>query len=163
MFWLSHHLSLYSFAFCIQQIFRNIGWSLEPQRSATSETGVWLQREIVWWTYPLCAVVDGWLRTYGPFIVLRFSVIGVVQMVNKQVGAFTKADEEAFETFAIYCGLALHHAKVSKQLNSLMCYRLCHSSMLSWIDFATFAAKTASGSWDIWPRALSFPWVVCLH
>ncbi len=33
-------------------------------------------------------------------------------MVNKLHGVFTKADEEAFETFAIYCGLALHHAKV---------------------------------------------------
>lgn len=33
-------------------------------------------------------------------------------MVNKIDGVFTKADEESFETFAIYCGLALHHAKV---------------------------------------------------
>lgn len=41
-----------------------------------------------------------------------FSIIGVVQMVNKIDGVFTKADEESFETFAIYCGLALHHAKV---------------------------------------------------
>ncbi len=40
------------------------------------------------------------------------SIIGVVQMVNKLNGLFTKADEESFETFAIYCGLALHHAKV---------------------------------------------------
>jgi cAMP and cAMP-inhibited cGMP 3',5'-cyclic phosphodiesterase 10 len=40
------------------------------------------------------------------------SVIGVVQMVNKQTGVFTIADEESFETFAIYCGLALHHAKL---------------------------------------------------
>ena len=41
-----------------------------------------------------------------------FSIIGVVQMVNKLSGTFTKSDEESFETFAIYCGLALHHAKV---------------------------------------------------
>ena len=41
------------------------------------------------------------------------SVIGVVQMVNKKNGLFTRADEQAFETFAVYCGLALHHAKVS--------------------------------------------------
>ena len=33
-------------------------------------------------------------------------------MVNKLNGVFVKADEESFETFAIYCGLALHHAKV---------------------------------------------------
>ena len=42
-----------------------------------------------------------------------FSVIGVVQMVNKLSGTFNRNDEEAFETFAIYCGLALYHAKVS--------------------------------------------------
>ena len=34
-------------------------------------------------------------------------------MVNKLSGTFTKSDEESFETFAIYCGLALHHAKVN--------------------------------------------------
>jgi cAMP and cAMP-inhibited cGMP 3',5'-cyclic phosphodiesterase 10 len=33
-------------------------------------------------------------------------------MVNKHEGVFTSADEESFETFDIYCGLALHHAKV---------------------------------------------------
>jgi hypothetical protein len=44
--------------------------------------------------------------------ILFYSIIGVVQMVNKQEGVFTSADEESFETFAIYCGLALHHAKV---------------------------------------------------
>ena len=43
---------------------------------------------------------------------MYFSIIGVVQMVNKLDGQFTKADEESFETFAVYCGLALHHAKV---------------------------------------------------
>ncbi|XP_043242921.1 probable 3',5'-cyclic phosphodiesterase pde-5 [Amphibalanus amphitrite] len=43
----------------------------------------------------------------------RGVVIGVVQMVNKTTGAyFTKADEENFEFFAVYCGLALHHAKL---------------------------------------------------
>ena len=41
-----------------------------------------------------------------------FSLIGVVQMVNKKQGVFTTADEKAFQTFAVYCGLALHHAKV---------------------------------------------------
>uniref|UniRef100_A0A1B0CY76 Phosphodiesterase n=1 Tax=Lutzomyia longipalpis TaxID=7200 RepID=A0A1B0CY76_LUTLO len=45
-------------------------------------------------------------------IFIRGNVIGVVQMVNKHSGYFTKEDEEAFETFAIYCGLALHHAKL---------------------------------------------------
>ncbi|XP_072170370.1 probable 3',5'-cyclic phosphodiesterase pde-5 [Diadema setosum] len=45
-------------------------------------------------------------------IYIRGSVIGVVQMVNKKNGNFTRADEQAFETFAVYCGLALHHAKL---------------------------------------------------
>ncbi|XP_055540306.1 probable 3',5'-cyclic phosphodiesterase pde-5 isoform X2 [Wyeomyia smithii] len=45
-------------------------------------------------------------------IFIRGSVIGVVQMINKRTGYFTKEDEEAFEMFAVYCGLALHHAKL---------------------------------------------------
>ncbi|KAK9880858.1 hypothetical protein WA026_013183 [Henosepilachna vigintioctopunctata] len=45
-------------------------------------------------------------------IFIRGSIIGVVQMVNKHQGLFTKDDEKAFEMFAIYCGLALHHAKL---------------------------------------------------
>ncbi|XP_076341092.1 putative 3',5'-cyclic phosphodiesterase pde-5 [Tachypleus tridentatus] len=45
-------------------------------------------------------------------IFIRNNVIGVVQMVNKESGPFSKADEEAFATFATYCGLALHHAKL---------------------------------------------------
>ncbi|GMR52448.1 hypothetical protein PMAYCL1PPCAC_22643, partial [Pristionchus mayeri] len=45
-------------------------------------------------------------------IFIRTSVIGVVQMINKKEGIFNKADEDAFEMFAVYCGLALHHAKL---------------------------------------------------
>ncbi|XP_023234768.1 probable 3',5'-cyclic phosphodiesterase pde-5 [Centruroides sculpturatus] len=45
-------------------------------------------------------------------IFIRNHVIGVVQMVNKVNGSFSKIDEEAFATFATYCGLALHHAKL---------------------------------------------------
>lgn len=37
-------------------------------------------------------------------------------MVNKKVGDFTKEDEDAFVTFATYCGLALDHAKVNTLL-----------------------------------------------
>ncbi len=34
-------------------------------------------------------------------------------MINKTDGGFfTTEDEEAFEMFAVYCGLALHHAKL---------------------------------------------------
>lgn len=45
-------------------------------------------------------------------IFIRGSVIGVVQMVNKRSAYFTIEDQEAFEMFAVYCGLALHHAKL---------------------------------------------------
>ncbi|XP_001664102.2 probable 3',5'-cyclic phosphodiesterase pde-5 [Aedes aegypti] len=45
-------------------------------------------------------------------IFIRGNIIGVVQMVNKRSGYFSKEDEEAFEMFAVYCGLALHHAKL---------------------------------------------------
>ncbi|XP_069948734.1 probable 3',5'-cyclic phosphodiesterase pde-5 isoform X3 [Cherax quadricarinatus] len=45
-------------------------------------------------------------------IFIRGNVIGVMQMVNKAYGVFSKEDEESFEMFAIYCGLALHHAKL---------------------------------------------------
>ncbi|EGT38371.1 hypothetical protein CAEBREN_30102 [Caenorhabditis brenneri] len=45
-------------------------------------------------------------------ILIRGVVIGVVQMVNKHNGSFTRQDEDAFEVFAVYCGLALHHAKL---------------------------------------------------
>lgn len=45
-------------------------------------------------------------------IFIRGNIIGVVQMVNKRSGFFSKEDEEAFEMFAVYCGLALHHAKL---------------------------------------------------
>ncbi|XP_041358670.1 probable 3',5'-cyclic phosphodiesterase pde-5 isoform X2 [Gigantopelta aegis] len=49
-------------------------------------------------------------------IYIRGNVIGVVQMVNKLNGTFSRTDEEAFETFAIYCGLALHHAKLYEKI-----------------------------------------------
>ncbi|XP_022097023.1 probable 3',5'-cyclic phosphodiesterase pde-5 isoform X1 [Acanthaster planci] len=47
----------------------------------------------------------------------RGNVIGVVQMVNKKQGYFTKVDEQAFETFAVFCGLALHHAKLYDKIH----------------------------------------------
>uniref|UniRef100_A0A915PFD0 Phosphodiesterase n=1 Tax=Setaria digitata TaxID=48799 RepID=A0A915PFD0_9BILA len=49
-------------------------------------------------------------------IFIRKSVIGVVQMINKTDGPFTKQDQNSFETFAIYCGLALHHAKLYNRI-----------------------------------------------
>lgn len=45
-------------------------------------------------------------------IFIQGQVIGVMQMVNKHHGTFTAEDEESFELFAVYCGLALHHTKL---------------------------------------------------
>lgn len=45
-------------------------------------------------------------------ILIRGGIIGVLQMVNKKKGYFTIEDQASFSTFAIYCGLALHHAKL---------------------------------------------------
>ncbi|KAI1288399.1 putative 3',5'-cyclic phosphodiesterase pde-5 [Halotydeus destructor] len=50
-------------------------------------------------------------------IFIRGNVIGVVQMVNKINGVFTKMDEEAFSTFAIYCGLALYHTRLYEKIH----------------------------------------------
>ncbi|KAI3386479.1 hypothetical protein SNEBB_003767 [Seison nebaliae] len=49
-------------------------------------------------------------------ITIRGCTIGVVEMINKQGGFFTTEDEEAFSTFAVYCGLALHHAKLYEKI-----------------------------------------------
>ncbi|OXA56283.1 hypothetical protein Fcan01_10060 [Folsomia candida] len=79
-------------------------------------------------------------------VFIRATVIGVVQMVNKRSGGFTKEDEEAFQTFAVYCGLALHHAKLydkirrSEQkfkvaLEVLSYHNTCHDN-----EFITFKA-----------------------
>ena len=45
-------------------------------------------------------------------IMIQGNVIGVVQMVNKKNGQFTKSDEESFETFAVYCGLGRTYSHV---------------------------------------------------
>ena len=53
-------------------------------------------------------------------------MIGVIQMVNKQNGVFTNQDEESFEMFAVYCGLALHHAKVTT--SGMFCVQMLYIS-----------------------------------
>lgn len=49
------------------------------------------------------------------------SILGVVQMVNKHSGTFDSTDEQNFECFAVYCGLALHHAKVTVAIATMVC------------------------------------------
>ena len=77
-------------------------------------------------------------------ICIRGTVIGVVQMVNKKGDGevFTKVgttiyhlphhrfslqeDEDSFKTFAVYCGLALHHAKLYDKIRrSEQKYKVC--------------------------------------
>ncbi|XP_054274469.1 probable 3',5'-cyclic phosphodiesterase pde-5 isoform X2 [Macrosteles quadrilineatus] len=75
-------------------------------------------------------------------IFIRGVVIGVMQMVNKNAGFFNKEDEEAFETFAVYCGLALHHAKLYEKIRrSEQKYRvalevLCYHNSCNDLEFA---------------------------
>ena len=48
-------------------------------------------------------------------ISIQGSVIGVMQMVNKngqETSVFSTVDEEAFRVLSVYCGLALHYAKL---------------------------------------------------
>lgn len=49
-------------------------------------------------------------------IMIQGNVIGVVQMVNKKNGHFTKSDEESFETFAVYCGLGKQRKSLDHQV-----------------------------------------------
>ncbi|XP_041418718.1 cAMP and cAMP-inhibited cGMP 3',5'-cyclic phosphodiesterase 10A isoform X2 [Xenopus laevis] len=59
-------------------------------------------------------------------IVIRGSVIGVVQMVNKLSGsAFSKTDENNFKMFAVFCALALHCANMYHRIRHSECiYRV---------------------------------------
>lgn len=87
-------------------------------------------------------------------IFIRGAVIGVVEMVNKRVGYFTKEDEEAFETFAVYCGLALHHAKLYDKIR-----RSEKSIVLHWKFSAitTRALKRMSQNVNRWAYLHPFP------
>ena len=49
-------------------------------------------------------------------IYIKDRIIGVVELVNKKGGCFTKKDEQAFQMFAVYCGLGLHNAKLYDRL-----------------------------------------------
>uniref|UniRef100_A0AC35U9Z2 Phosphodiesterase n=1 Tax=Rhabditophanes sp. KR3021 TaxID=114890 RepID=A0AC35U9Z2_9BILA len=42
--------------------------------------------------------------------------LGVIQLLNKKNGNFEDGDRVDFEIFAVYCGLALHHAKLYGKL-----------------------------------------------
>ncbi|KAI6242433.1 Phosphodiesterase [Aphelenchoides fujianensis] len=84
-------------------------------------------------------------------IFMRGNIIGVVQMVNKLAGTFTKADEESFETFAIYCGLALHHAKLYDKIRrSEQKYRVAlevlayHANAIPELDYFEFNGNRIS-------------------
>ncbi|KAG8332320.1 hypothetical protein J6590_024518 [Homalodisca vitripennis] len=85
-------------------------------------------------------------------IFIRGVVIGVMQMVNKNTGYFNKEDEEAFETFAVYCGLALHHAKLYEKIRrSEQKYRvalevLCYHNSCTELEFEETKQKDIPSS-----------------
>lgn len=51
-----------------------------------------------------------------PVSIHKGKVIGVVEMVNKINGEFNQQDCDAFEAFAVYCGLALQHAQLMERV-----------------------------------------------
>lgn len=92
-------------------------------------------------------------------IFIQGQVIGVMQMVNKHHGTFTAEDEESFELFAVYCGLALHHAKlydrirVSEQkyrvtLEVLSYHNCCTEGEVATVLELNNQSKTSNGKID---------------
>ncbi|UYV79495.1 hypothetical protein LAZ67_17002899 [Cordylochernes scorpioides] len=75
-------------------------------------------------------------------------------MVNKLDGSFTQVDEESFSTFAIYCGLALHHAKLydkirrSEQKHRLALEILAYHSTCSTEELANLRSLQLSCTLD---------------
>ncbi|KAI0979393.1 hypothetical protein GJ496_001549 [Pomphorhynchus laevis] len=94
-------------------------------------------------------------------VTAEFRIIGVVQMVNKESGSFTLADEIAFKLFANYCGLALGHAQMYERLiiseqklkvaiDILTYHASCHDD-----EYATFVShplipEIADLNYDSW-------------
>jgi len=58
-------------------------------------------------------------------------IYGVVEMINKKGGgAFTNSDKDHFQTFSVFCALALRYANVSR----LSMYSLFYPNHLSKSD-----------------------------
>lgn len=75
---------------------------------------------------------------------IQGSVIGVVQMVNKTNGHFTKSDEESFETFAVYCGLGRDHLTfVPRSSQRVFLLALHHASLYDRIRRSEQKCKVA--------------------
>ena len=72
-----------------------------------------------------------------------------MQMVNKsgagqgEEAAFTEADEVAFKTFSVYCGLALHHAKLYDKIRRSEQKLKVSLEVLSYHNMATAAEVTS--------------------
>ena len=43
-------------------------------------------------------------------------IVGVAQVINKRVGAFTKKDEKIFASYLGFCGIAIHNAQLFEKL-----------------------------------------------
>lgn len=47
-------------------------------------------------------------------------VIGVLEAVNKNgSGAFTLEDEQAFQAFALFCGLIVHNSNMAREIRRM--------------------------------------------
>ena len=70
-------------------------------------------------------------------------------MVNKSAtglgeeASFTEADEVAFKTFSVYCGLALHHAKLYDKIRRSEQKLKVSLEVLSYHNMATAAEVTS--------------------
>ena len=50
------------------------------------------------------------------FCILFFQIVGVAQVINKSVGAFTKKDEKIFASYLGFCGIAIHNAQLFEKV-----------------------------------------------
>lgn len=83
-------------------------------------------------------------------IMSKSKVVGVVQMINSLNGDhFTKADENAFKMYAVYCALALHYSQLYSLLHNqqtqykvamevLKYHIICHEEELSAFEAKPF-------------------------
>lgn len=59
-------------------------------------------------------------------------ILGIIQLTNKKTGSFTTADEVLFNTFTVYCGLALQYSKVYINMQRSEKYYSCALRMLKY-------------------------------
>jgi len=43
-------------------------------------------------------------------------IVGVAQVINKSIGAFTQKDEKIFASYLGFCGIAIHNAQLFEKI-----------------------------------------------